>query len=274
MGELTEDCHKSAFQAGMLPAVWAGLAAGRGGPRCAGKLGNHERAVLGQFMLRSGGYRDRARLIRLPAVVKDLSGQTSPGRRPSIRSVMSSTPSQGAPASPIHITARTTVLKGRKFDFEQFTFTNAKGKSLTREVVRHPGAVLVIAAFGDGRTVLIRNHRPTVDRELLECCAGTIEHGDAPDATAYRELIEETGYKAGTLTKLGTFFTSPGLSDELMHAYVASDLIHVGQQLEEDENIKVEIVRTDEALAMASDGRMVDAKSMLGLMWARAKALI
>ncbi len=183
---------------------------------------------------------------------------------------MSSQPSP----SPIQITARTTVLKGRKFDFEQFTFTNAKGKSLTREVVRHPGAVLVIANLGDGQTVLIRNHRPTVDRELLECCAGTIEHGDSPDATAHRELIEETGYKAGTLTKLGEFFTSPGLSDELMHAYVASNLTFVGQHLEEDENIKVEIVPTAQALAMATDGQMIDAKSMLGLLWARAKGLI
>jgi ADP-ribose pyrophosphatase len=122
--------------------------------------------------------------------------------------------------------------------------------------------------------VLIRNHRPTVDRELLECCAGTIERGDPPADTAARELIEETGYRAGKLTPLGMFYTSPGLSDEMMWVFVATELTHVGQHLEEDENIVVEVVPTAEALAMATDGRMIDAKSMLGLLWARAKGMI
>lgn len=176
--------------------------------------------------------------------------------------------------SPIRITGRTTILKGRKFDFEQFTYVNPKGKTLTREVVRHPGAVLVVAKLHDDRVVLIRNHRPTVDRELLECCAGTIERGDPPADTAARELIEETGYKAGKLTPLGMFYTSPGLSDEMMWVFVATELTHVGQHLEEDENIVVEVVPTAEALAMATDGRMIDAKSMLGLLWARAKGMI
>jgi len=175
------------------------------------------------------------------------------------------------PFAGFEIVRRTMVLRGRKFDFEQFVYRTAAGKELHREVVRHPGAVLIVALTAANQVVLIANRRPTVNRELLECCAGTMEAGEAPEVTAARELIEETGYSAGSLAKLSEFYTSPGLSDEVMHAYFAQDLTHVGQQLEEDEAITVVLVPVAEALAMTLDGRMIDAKSMLCLHLAKAR---
>jgi ADP-ribose pyrophosphatase len=83
-----------------------------------------------------------------------------------------------------------------------------------------------------------------------------------------RELEEEAGYSAGRVEELGSFLTTPGITDERMHAFVAWDLERVGQRLEVDEAIEVEVVSASDALAMATDGRMVDGKSMLTVLWA------
>lgn len=172
------------------------------------------------------------------------------------------------------ILARTLIHKGRKFSFEALTVRQPSGREMTREIVRHPGAVVIVPVLPDGRVVLIRVFRISLGRLSLECCAGTLEASEDPAHCAARELIEETGYRAGKLAPLATYFTSPGLSDEAMHAFVATDLTHVGQDLEEDEHIEVELVSGPEALARVDRGELTDAKSMIALLLAERRGFV
>ncbi len=172
------------------------------------------------------------------------------------------------------ITARRTLHAGRKFDFELLT-VRQNGRETQREVVRHPGAIVVVPVLADGGIVLIRNQRVALGGEsgerLWECCAGTIEPPENPAVCAARELIEETGYNAATLEPLGWFYTTPGLTDERMHAFIAKGLSHVGQELEDDESIIVEAVPFRRVLDMIDSGDLRDAKSMLAILLAQRK---
>ena len=149
---------------------------------------------------------------------------------------------------------RQLLHRGAKFDFEVVTVRGRDGKSLRREVVRHPGAVVILPLVDRAHLALIRNRRIALGTTLWELPAGTIEAGEPPDRCAARELTEETGYAAGRLRPLGRFFTTPGMTDELMHAFVATDLQPVGQTLENDEEIDVHVVPVAEAMAMIDRG--------------------
>lgn len=150
------------------------------------------------------------------------------------------------------------------------------GKPITRQVVRHPGAVAVVPLLegGEQRVVLIRNWRISVEKWLYEIPAGTLEKGERPEKCAARELEEETGYRAATLELLCRFYTSPGLSDELMWVYAATGLVEVGQRLEENELVTVHPVAADKALAMMDSGELVDSKSIAGLLVAQRRGLL
>ncbi|GJQ29293.1 MAG: ADP-ribose pyrophosphatase [Phycisphaerae bacterium] len=167
---------------------------------------------------------------------------------------------------------RRLLHAGAKFDFEALTVTDPSGRSITRECVRHPGAVVVVPVLGsriDPRIVLIQNWRASVETTLWELPAGTLEPHEEPAACAARELIEETGFQAATLTPLGRFHTSPGLSDELMWAFSATGLTPVGQHLEADERITVHPTPIGRVFEMIRQGILMDAKSMLALFMAR-----
>jgi ADP-ribose pyrophosphatase len=140
-----------------------------------------------------------------------------------------------------------------------------------REIVRHPGAVLIVPVLADSRLVMILNRRVAVDETLWEFPAGKLERGESPAVAAARELEEETGYRAGRITPLAEFYTSPGFTDELMHTFVAEQLAGQGKQrLEEGEDIEARVITREEALAMAGDGRLRDGKSIAALLlWDR-----
>ena len=155
--------------------------------------------------------------------------------------------------------------------------TATRGVDVRRQFVRHPGAVVVLPLLKttDGVCVVtIRQRRPAVDRVLVELPAGTLERGEDPSLAAARELEEETGFRAGRVEALACFLTSPGLSDERMWAFVASELQSVGQRLEEDEEISVEIVAVKEALDAVMRGDIEDAKSMLTLLVAERQGVL
>jgi ADP-ribose pyrophosphatase len=167
------------------------------------------------------------------------------------------------------IVGRRLIHQGKKFSFEMLTIRPGKGeKTYDREIVRHPGAVVIVPVLAPDQLVMIRNRRVAVGEELWEFPAGTLEAGEPPEACAPRELIEETGYQARDTKPLGWFYTTPGMTDERMHAFVATGLSHVGQALEEDESIRVEVVELTDAMTMLSDGRLRDGKSMLALLLA------
>ncbi len=169
---------------------------------------------------------------------------------------------------------RTLIHRGRKFDLESIEVTGPGGHHSRHDIIRHPGAAVILPILDDGRIVLIRNHRPSVDRPLLELPAGTLEPSEPPEVCAGRELIEETGYRAATIRPLGRFYSSPGMSDEMMWAFAATGLIPVGQKLEPDERVTVHPVAAAEALGMIDSGEMVDGKSMLILLLGVRKGLI
>lgn len=176
-----------------------------------------------------------------------------------------------------HFGERTLIHRGKKFDFEMLRYRSASGKTIEREVVRHPGAVCILpilAEAGSDRLVMIRNRRYALGVELLEFPAGTLEKGEDPAACAGRELIEETGYRAAEVIPLGSFYTTPGMTDEVMHAFAARGLSHVGQRLEEDEQIRVELLGVEAALGLLDRGEFRDAKSMVTLMLGLRRGLV
>ncbi|GIW74410.1 MAG: ADP-ribose pyrophosphatase [Phycisphaerales bacterium] len=172
------------------------------------------------------------------------------------------------------------LYHGPKFDLELLTLPGDDGSARQMAVVRHVGACAILPILepaGDGRPamlVLIRNQRPAVGRALWEIPAGTLDPGESPHQCALRELAEETGYQAETLRPIGRFYTTPGMTDELMHAFVAQGLRHVGQSLDQGERIEVHHVRADEALAMIDDGRLMDAKSIIPILQAARAGLL
>lgn len=158
------------------------------------------------------------------------------------------------------------VFQGSRFNVQAVEFPGKEGRTLRREFVAHPGAVAILPILDEQTIVMIRNERFAVGKELWELPAGTLEPNEPPEQTAHRELIEETGYRAKNMRFLTQFFTSPGICNEVMHAYVATDLEQVGQQLEETEKIVVEIVAWDRVLDMIKNGKICDGKTIATLL--------
>lgn len=141
------------------------------------------------------------------------------------------------------------------------------GERYVREVVRHPGGVVVVGRNWEGRIPFVRQHRYPMNQNLLELPAGKIDAGEEPRISAARELEEETGYCAADLDLVYRFYSSPGFCDELLYLYSASGLEKRGKNLEQDEIVEVEEYRLDEALQMLEKGEILDAKTIVALLW-------
>lgn len=200
-----------------------------------------------------------------------------PQSRPPLPPATGASSAGDADPAATRIVSRSTIFAGKKYTYENVVLRADDGSELHRQMVRHPGAVTILPLLDtpDGRrVVIINNERFAVARTLVELPAGTLEPDEDPSVSAVRELEEEIGYTSDDLRPLGAFYTTPGLTDEIMHTYAALNLRHVGQRLEADEKITVRIITPDEAFAMIDDGRMMDAKSMLALLLARRKGLL
>lgn len=159
------------------------------------------------------------------------------------------------------------MFRGKRFSVTREAQRLPDGTTHERDIVRHPGAVAILPVLDDGRIVLIRNYRVAAGRVLLEVPAGTREPGEAPETTALRELTEETGYRCGKLEPLTGFFTSPGVLDEWMVAYLATGLVPGEQALDAGEQIELAPLSLDDALAQARDGRLEDGKTLAVLLY-------
>ncbi len=167
---------------------------------------------------------------------------------------------------------RTTPFTGLVVNIEQLEVRIGNKGWHTFQVVRHPGGVGVLPLHDDGTVTLIRQLRPAVDGTLLEIPAGRLDPGEEPAACGLRELAEETGLSAARLDSLGVILTSPGVFDEAIHLYLASGLSQGEAEPEEYEEIEAVRMSLDEALTMATDGRIRDSKTIIALF--RAKALL
>jgi len=164
------------------------------------------------------------------------------------------------------------VYSGPRFDVHTVHLPSSDETRpvVTRDAVVSPDAVVILPLAAPQKVVLIRNERFVVGKTLWELPAGMLEEGEDPLACAKRELIEETGYAAQRVEPLIAFYTSPGLSTESMHAYVAHDLTHVGQQLEANERITVEVIDWRRSMQMVRQGEICDAKTITTLLYYQA----
>lgn len=160
------------------------------------------------------------------------------------------------------------VFEGNLLTVRRDTVELPNGKHATRELIQHPGAVAVVPIRNDGKILLVRQFRYPVDQLTLEIPAGKLDSGEAPEACAKRELEEETGYKAKKLRLLSSILTTPGFTNEVIHLYLAEDLVLAEQCPDEDEFIDVEVFTKEEIKKMIENGTICDAKSLLGLLLA------
>jgi ADP-ribose pyrophosphatase len=141
------------------------------------------------------------------------------------------------------------------------------GAQATREYIRHPGAVAIVPLFDDGRVLLERQFRYPHRREFIEVPAGKLEPGEAPLATAKRELKEETGYAAAEWTRLGAMHPAIAYTDEAIEIFICRKLQKVGDTaLDPGEFVETLVVGFDEAIAMIRDGRITDSKTVCALL--------
>ena len=163
-----------------------------------------------------------------------------------------------------------SLFEGRRFRVERVLQVTPDGAEHARDVVRHPDAVTVLPLLGDGRVCFVENYRVAVEQTLIELPAGVVEPGEDPALTAKRELAEETGYQAEQIELLATFYTSPGILDERMHLYLATSLKPGQATPEPGEDLRPLLTTWQQALEMARDGRIQDAKTLAGLLYYEA----
>lgn len=158
-----------------------------------------------------------------------------------------------------------TVYEGRLITVRVDDVQLTDGRRTRREVVEHPGAVGIVAMNPAGNVLLIEQYRYAVGRTLLEIPAGTLEAGESPEATAQRELLEETGYQAGTLTEIDRFFVSPGWANEEIVLFRAGALTFAGHAPDHDEILQVVEIEPARIPVLMRDGIIADAKTIIAL---------
>ena len=169
--------------------------------------------------------------------------------------------------------SREIVHVGRKIKVALDVTTTPDGVTIRRDMIFHPGAVVILPVIDADHVCLLKNFRFVVDETLLELPAGTLEPGEPLEDAARRELLEETGYTAGKWRYLQFLYASPGVLDEKLHLFVAEDLTPGPSQPEADEQLEPITLRFDEVLRMCLAGEVTDAKTITAiLLWDRLRA--
>ncbi len=168
---------------------------------------------------------------------------------------------------------REIVHIGRRIQVAVDTLVTASGQTIRRDLILHPGAVVILPVLDAEHVVLIRNFRFSAGQALWEVPAGTVEPNEALEACAKRELAEETGYSAIDWTYRGFLYASPGVLDEKLHLFVAECLTAGASRPEADEQIEPFTVPLTEAIRMCLNGEIQDAKTItMLLLWEKLLA--
>jgi ADP-ribose pyrophosphatase len=163
------------------------------------------------------------------------------------------------------------IFHGKVFDVKVDDIEyNGTGNKASRQVAVHPGGAVVLPLKKDGKIVFITQYRYPHNQVLLELPAGKLEKGEYPLECASRELTEETGYISNKISKLGKIFTTPGFCDEVLHIYLAEDLISGNHTREEgEEGMEIVELNLDEIEEKIRNGEIVDAKTICGIHYLR-----
>ena len=168
------------------------------------------------------------------------------------------------------ILAREEIYRARVFNVSKATIR--EGETVyTREIIEHPGSVVIVPVFDLETVALVRQYRHPAQKRLLELPAGSVNIGEDLETGARRELEEEIGVTAGKIEKLLEFYVSPGFLSEKMHVFMATDLTVTAQRLEDDEILNVERYSFVELQKMIASNEIEDAKTMLGVTFAAAR---
>ncbi|MGG3564953.1 NUDIX hydrolase [Neobacillus sp. PS2-9] len=143
------------------------------------------------------------------------------------------------------------------------------GKQSKREIIKHPGAVAILAITDDKKVVMVEQYRKALERTIVEIPAGKLEKGEEPALCARRELEEETGYECESLELLTSFYTSPGFADEIVHVYLATGLTKKENSaaLDEDEFVNLEELTLEEAQQYVQEQKIYDAKTIFAVQY-------
>jgi ADP-ribose pyrophosphatase len=161
---------------------------------------------------------------------------------------------------------RQMVYEGRRIRVAVASLSRPDGRTATKELILHPGAVAILPLVDAEHVCLLRNFRFPLNETLWEIPAGTLEPGEDVSHAAERELAEESGYRAASWEKLTAFYPSPGILNEVLHLFVARDLTPGEMRLEPDEQMEPQTVALTQALAWVHDGTIRDAKTIIALL--------
>jgi ADP-ribose pyrophosphatase len=167
----------------------------------------------------------------------------------------------------VKIVSSKTIFKGRVFELKRDHIIEPGGIEAVREVIAHPGSVVVLPVFTDGRILLIRQYRHAAGQYLWELVAGHKEPGENPVEGARRELLEETGYSAEKYTKIFEIYPSPGLLGERMDIFLAEGLTKGKARPEDDEKISKRVFTLAEIESWIREGKIRDSKSISGVLY-------
>ncbi|RCW64847.1 NUDIX hydrolase [Saliterribacillus persicus] len=167
------------------------------------------------------------------------------------------------------------IYKGRiiELNIEEVLLPN--GKNSQREIIKHPGAVAIIALTDQNKIVLVKQYRKALEKNIVEIPAGKLEKGEKPVITAIRELEEETGYTTDHLKYLTSFYTSPGFANELVYLYYTDQLYSLEnkKELDEDEFVELLELSLEDTEKLINDQVIHDAKTMYALLYLKLKRL-
>ena len=161
---------------------------------------------------------------------------------------------------------RTLVSKGTIIDYYRDEMLIPNGHIGMWDHIEHKGAAAALAVLDDGKILMVRQYRNSIERDTLEIPAGGLNPNEDPALAAARELKEETGFVAGHIEKLLSLYTTVAFSNEKIHIYKATDLTKDKQHLDEDEFVNVESYTLDELLEMIKDGTIQDSKTISAIL--------